>query len=331
MARAIARSIPVVAAGAVILGLVLLPGLRHASTASQQSALSATTSSATAPTATPSATANRAAANSQRDSAITIPASTPSEVPTPTTASRTTSPTRTSDRSTAPVRTGQDRTGQSRTTTAPTSTTTANPAPPAPDFGIPVSVGDATELVVVRAASTTATVGTLTAWQRDATGVWTRVLGPITADLGTAGIGTASEDVEHTPRGTFTLTQAFGVLPDPGTKLPYFRATTDDWWVSDTTSGAYNTHQVCAPGSCPFDESAGEDLGRIVPQYDYAVVLDVNRDPVVRGAGSAFFLHVSDGGPTQGCVSVDRSALVTILRWLDPADHPRIAIGVDPA
>jgi L,D-peptidoglycan transpeptidase YkuD (ErfK/YbiS/YcfS/YnhG family) len=56
--------------------------------------------------------------------------------------------------------------------------------------------------------------------------------------------------------------------------------------------------------------------------------MDVNRSPVVPGAGSAFFLHVSVGQPTAGCVAIDSSTLVSIMRWLNPAQHPRIATGI---
>jgi L,D-peptidoglycan transpeptidase YkuD (ErfK/YbiS/YcfS/YnhG family) len=38
----------------------------------------------------------------------------------------------------------------------------------------------------------------------------------------------------------------------------------------------------------------------------------------VPGAGSAFFLHVSSGRPTAGCVAVPRSNMVDLLRWLKP-------------
>lgn len=58
------------------------------------------------------------------------------------------------------------------------------------------------------------------------------------------------------------------------------------------------------------------------------MVIDYNRAPVVQGAGSAFFLHVAVGEPTQGCVAVPRADLVSILRWLTPSAHPRILIGV---
>jgi L,D-peptidoglycan transpeptidase YkuD (ErfK/YbiS/YcfS/YnhG family) len=34
------------------------------------------------------------------------------------------------------------------------------------------------------------------------------------------------------------------------------------------------------------------------------------------------------GAPTAGCVSIPADQLVRIMRWLDPAKHPRILIGV---
>ena len=49
---------------------------------------------------------------------------------------------------------------------------------------------------------------------------------------------------------------------------------------------------------------------------------------VRQGAGSAFFLHVTDGTPTAGCVAIPQSNLVTIMQWLTPGAHPRILIGV---
>jgi L,D-peptidoglycan transpeptidase YkuD (ErfK/YbiS/YcfS/YnhG family) len=130
--------------------------------------------------------------------------------------------------------------------------------------------------------------------------------------------------------GSFTLTQAFGRDANPGTALPYLKTTPADWWISQA-GPLYNTHQRCSSG-CAFTQGApNEHLYYEVPFYDYAVVIDYNtRDagPVRQGAGSAFFLHVSVGAPTAGCVSIDRTDLVRILRWLRPADHPRILIGV---
>ena len=65
------------------------------------------------------------------------------------------------------------------------------------------------------------------------------------------------------------------------------------------------------------------------PSYRHAVVIDYNRSPVVPGRGSAIFLHVWNENPTSGCVAIDLDRLVEIMRWLDPAKHPKIAIGTD--
>lgn len=57
-------------------------------------------------------------------------------------------------------------------------------------------------------------------------------------------------------------------------------------------------------------------------------MIDYNRNPVVPGAGSAFFLHVSAGRPTAGCVAIPGADLDAVMRWLDPAARPVITIGV---
>jgi L,D-peptidoglycan transpeptidase YkuD (ErfK/YbiS/YcfS/YnhG family) len=49
----------------------------------------------------------------------------------------------------------------------------------------------------------------------------------------------------------------------------------------------------------------------------------------VPGAGSAIFLHVSTGGATAGCVSLPSASLLAVLRWLDPAQQPRIVMGTE--
>jgi L,D-peptidoglycan transpeptidase YkuD (ErfK/YbiS/YcfS/YnhG family) len=186
--------------------------------------------------------------------------------------------------------------------------------------------GDAGQLIAVVAASSTSTTAELTAWTR-LNGGWTLTIGPMTARVGSAGIGQASEGVSRTPAGVFGLSEAFGIQPNNGTRLPYRQVDTSDWWVSDVHSPAYNTHYRCAPGSCPFRESAGENLGKAGAVYNHAVVIDYNRNPVTPGAGSAFFLHISNGGPTAGCVAIPAASLDAVMRWLDPDQRPVIHIG----
>jgi L,D-peptidoglycan transpeptidase YkuD (ErfK/YbiS/YcfS/YnhG family) len=183
------------------------------------------------------------------------------------------------------------------------------------------------QVVVVSAPTRTATVGTLEGWAwRD--GRWRRVLGPFRAYLGASGIGAASEYIDRTPRGVYALTEAFGWAADPGTRLPYRKVGWSAWWVSDVTSPHYNTMQFCRPGTCSF--GAAEHL-RAISLYAHAIVIDYNRDPVVPGAGSAFFIHASAGEATQGCVAIDESALVAVLRWLRPSSRPVVSIAVGDA
>ena len=183
------------------------------------------------------------------------------------------------------------------------------------------------QAITVSSPSAGATTANVIRWQRDAGGRYTQVGAAIHARVGTLGIGQAHEGVPRTPAGMFTLTQAFGNTPTNGTRLPYFQAGQYDWWNELSGSRGYNTrmHQVASPGG------ASENLYRAGAVYSHAVVIDYNRDPVRAGAGSAFFLHVTNGHSTAGCVAIAASALDTVMRWMDPAQHPVILIGVGAA
>ena len=70
-----------------------------------------------------------------------------------------------------------------------------------------------------------------------------------------------------------------------------------------------------------------ENLYDSGPVYDYAVNIAVNPNRVP-GKVSGIFLHVTDGTPTWGCVAIGRDDMKSVLTWLDPAQSPRITIGV---
>jgi L,D-peptidoglycan transpeptidase YkuD (ErfK/YbiS/YcfS/YnhG family) len=190
------------------------------------------------------------------------------------------------------------------------------------------STGSATRVITVTARSHGSTTASLQAWTK-VTGGWKKYGSAVTAHVGAQGIGTASESSSHTPQGGFTLTQAFGRRADPGTNLPYFKTTPSDYWISDA-GRLYNTHQRCA--SCGYNDGANERLYYETPYYNYAVVIDYNTrnapGGVHKGRGSAFFLHVTDGRSTAGCVAIPQARLVPLMKWLTPSAHPRILIGV---
>ena len=182
----------------------------------------------------------------------------------------------------------------------------------------------ASQLIMVTASSHTATYATLRAYQVTGT---KRVLvfGPWTARAGYNGIaapGRKREGDGRTPSGTYGFSFFFGVDPSPGVAFPYRRAYTDDYWDDDPASPRYNEWvdaKTTSPGRRP------EPMHN-APAYDYAAVIAYNtaRTP---GLGSAIFLHVATGTATAGCVSLPQGELVKVLRWLRPADNPRISIS----
>jgi L,D-peptidoglycan transpeptidase YkuD (ErfK/YbiS/YcfS/YnhG family) len=176
---------------------------------------------------------------------------------------------------------------------------------PVPSAWFASQVGTAKQVVSV--VGTGGSDAWLLAWEKR-NGVWV-ALGRISAAY--------REGSTYTPAGVFTLPYAFGNKADPGSGPYYRKVDASDWWVSDTTSRFYNSYQRCAPGRCPFREAAGENLGRVGVAYDYAAVMGVNPRRVP-GAGSAFFLHVSTGRATAGCVAIPSVNVVSVLRWLKP-------------
>ncbi|MFI0432666.1 MAG: L,D-transpeptidase [Candidatus Nanopelagicales bacterium] len=181
------------------------------------------------------------------------------------------------------------------------------------------------QLVTVTVASNSATSAVLSAWQRQPDGRFALVRGPMAGFVGEQGSGVADAYSARTPLGPWTLSQAFGNLANPGTRLPYFKADAWDWWNGDQNSPTYNTHV-----RSPYSPGVGsENLYWIGQPYNYAVALDYNLERN-REAGSAFFFHVSNGEPTGGCISVGQADLKWILQWLDPSQRPAINTGVGP-
>lgn len=186
---------------------------------------------------------------------------------------------------------------------------------PVPSAWFASQVGTATQVISV--VGTGGSDAWLLAWEKR-NGAWVALGRGVSSKVGPQGISTAyREGSSYTPAGIFTLPYTFGNKANPGSGISYRKIDKNDWWVSDTTSRFYNTYQRCVPGKCPFREAAGENLGRVGVAYDYAAVMGVNLGRVP-GAGSAFFLHVSTGRATAGCVAIPSVNVVSILRWLKP-------------
>lgn len=120
------------------------------------------------------------------------------------------------------------------------------------------------------------------------------------------------EGDKRSPVGVFTLSDAGGVLPDPGARLPY-----------DHSTAGYATPRY-------WSASHRHD-------FDYVIAIDYNRvkgtapldgtRPLGQEKGGGIWLHLDHGSGTSACVSVSKEAMRYLLRTLDPARHPVIVMG----
>lgn len=163
------------------------------------------------------------------------------------------------------------------------------------------------QLVIVQSNGTRATV-TMHELQN---GVWTEIL-RTDGFVGSKGVGEASEFTSATPQGTFPLYFAFGINPNPGTKVPYLQVDEYDYWVGDSSSPLYNQY-ARADSDTDWDKSESERIIDYPTAYGYCLFIGYNIEGVP-GKGSCFFLHCSNGRPTAGCVSVPESDMAFILR-----------------
>ncbi|MFB7334051.1 L,D-transpeptidase family protein [Streptomyces adustus] len=117
----------------------------------------------------------------------------------------------------------------------------------------------------------------------------------------------------RSPLGVYTLSDAGGLLDDPGSRLPY-----------EQSSG------FVSPGT-GFE---GEPLAG---SFDYVVAIDYNRErgrspldwtrPLGADRGGGIWIHVDHGGPTHGCISIGKAHMKALLRALDPDRHPVVVLG----
>ena len=137
--------------------------------------------------------------------------------------------------------------------------------------------------------------------------------------------GTTSSPAEGksaTPKGLYGVGDAFYQDTKPNTKLNIFQITSNTYWVDDPESKYYNQK---VEGTANKDWSSAEHMSEI-DSYRYGFVINYNMNPVVSGAGSAIFFHVSHNSPTAGCVSVSEDKVLDYLAKLDKSKNPYILI-----
>lgn len=137
---------------------------------------------------------------------------------------------------------------------------------------------------------------------------WKRIL-DCQGYVGSNGIDKVREGDRRTPTGTFTLTQAFGIKDDPGAKVPYVKVNSNLYWCADSVRYNQLIDITKLPHTC-----VGEHLIDYVPNYNYGMFLDFNKDCTV-GKGAAIFLHCTGyNAYTAGCIAVSQTDMIKIIQ-----------------
>ena len=148
---------------------------------------------------------------------------------------------------------------------------------------------------------------------------WGRGLLPPPGFLGPQKI----EGDDKAPAGIFRFGSAFGYAPRaPATKLAYLPLSTNIVAVDDSQSRYYN--QVIDQSKVARrDWRHAEKMLLSDDRYKWGVVVKHNQPPK-GGVGSCIFLHVwkDPETPTTGCTAMPESALVDLIKWLEPDHHP---------
>ena len=147
----------------------------------------------------------------------------------------------------------------------------------------------------------------------DADGVLTLGGLRLRAAFGRGGVRAQKQEGDGaTPAGLLPLRQVLyraDRIARPRAAVPVMPLAPHDGWCDDPMHADYNR-----PVRLPHD-GRHEALWRADAAYDVIGVLGWNDAPVLRGMGSAIFLHVArpDFGPTEGCIALALSDLRSIL------------------
>jgi L,D-peptidoglycan transpeptidase YkuD (ErfK/YbiS/YcfS/YnhG family) len=157
---------------------------------------------------------------------------------------------------------------------------------------------------------------------------WVVAHAPFRAGIGRNGFalpGTKREGDGQSPSGLFRLGKLFSYEEHVNTAMPFIQTTAEDKWIDDPNSPDYNQHIRGLTEAKSF-----EKLKISSDEYKYCMVIEYNMQPVIKGMGSAIFLHLSQGkntNPSAGCVVITPSHMEQLLKWMKPELKPSILMG----
>ena len=169
------------------------------------------------------------------------------------------------------------------------------------------------QVILIEQSEAEDSVGRLFLLTKNENSMWQECL-QCKAYLGKNGIGKNREGDAKTPIGDYGMLMAFGAKDDPGSLIPYTKLTETMYLCGDKE---YYNQFIDISKLNHRCSRTSEHLLSYVPQYNYALFIDYNKEHVY-GRGSAIFLHCFGNYPfTMGCVSVAEDDMVKILRMVD--------------
>ena len=169
------------------------------------------------------------------------------------------------------------------------------------------------QVILVEQSENEISSGWLFLMTKDENNQWKEVL-RCKAYLGKNGINKTKEGDIKTPTGDFGMVMAFGAKEDPGSLIPYTKLTKTMYLCGDKE---YYNQFIDVSKINHICSSNSEHLLSYIPQYNYALFFDYNKENIY-GKGSAIFLHCFGSYTfTMGCIAIAEENMLKILRTVD--------------
>lgn len=156
---------------------------------------------------------------------------------------------------------------------------------------------------------------------------WQKIKQEFEINIGTQGFAAIDKKREgdyKTPSGIFSITRTFGYNNDIETEIEFITLNDSHVWITDKNDIQYNKITTNVQYGIKH-----EKLRRSDHLNKYGIIIDYNMNPIVKGMGSAIFMHVQKqpGYATAGCISTFENNIIDIIQWLKPQSNPMIVMG----
>lgn len=142
------------------------------------------------------------------------------------------------------------------------------------------------------------------------------------AYVGKNGMGKTKEGDSKTPIGTFSIIGAFGILDNPGTKLPYIEIK-ETTYACDDKSEFYN--KIIDIGETKHDCKGERMLDYELP-YRYGLMINYNHK-CEYGLGSNIFVHCYGKYEyTGGCIALSPGKMVKLLTTIMSKEEAKLVV-----